>query len=474
VRLLWHRRDCRIPDNPVVASADDSETVLPVFVVDPAVVAHAAPPRAAVLHDALASLDAAYRDRGGALHVARGDPVQVIPALADAHGADAVAWNRDHSMLAQRRDEAVGDALPEGVAVDVRDGHTMHPPGSFATSAGDPYQVFTYYHRKWTDEATPAPVEPPDVDVVEEPGEGVPTADALIGAAPDGDGPPPGEPADGDRDAALDRLEGFVDDPIADYDDARDRPDRDGTSRLSHHLRFGTLGVREVWAATERAADDADGDALDGIEAFRRQLAWRDFYAQVLHHNPENTREDHAPDRFPEGIAWRNDGDEFAAWRRGATGYPIVDAGMRQLLEECWMHNRVRMIVASFLTKDLLIDWRWGYDHFERHLADHDPANESGGWQWAAGTGTDAQPYFRIFNPASQCETHDPEGSYVRRFVPELADAPTDAIHDWPELSRAEREDAAPAYVDPIVDHAERRDAALAAFEAARGEDGSD
>lgn len=474
MRLLWHRRDCRIPDNPVVASSDDGEAVLPVFVVDPAVVAHAAPPRAAVLADALGSLDAAYRDRGGALHVAQGDPVDVIPALAERHDADAVAWNRDHSMLAQRRDAAVRDALPGGVTVDVHDGHVMHPPETFETSAGEPYQVFTYYHRKWSDRAKPAPAAVPDLAVLDDEGEGVPDPSGLAGNGDD-TGRQTGSPPDGSRDDALDRLDAFLDGPVAAYHEARDRPDRDGTSRLSHHLRFGTLGVREVWAATERTADGSDADASDdGIEAFRRQLAWRDFYAQVLHHNPENTRMDHAPDRFPEGIAWRNDGDEFDAWRRGETGYPIVDAGMRQLLEECWMHNRVRMIVASFLTKDLLIDWRWGYDHFERHLADHDPANESGGWQWAAGTGTDAQPYFRIFNPTSQCESHDPEGSYVRRYVPELADASTDAIHDWPELSPAEREDAAPEYVDPIVDHAERREAALAAFEAARGEDESD
>jgi len=232
-----------------------------------------------------------------------------------------------------------------------------------------------------------------------------------------------------------------------------------------------------VYAATESAMAEAGArdegvegtPAQDSVETFQSQLAWREFYTQVLYFNPDVVTENYK--EYEQPIEWREDPEELAAWKAGETGYPIVDAGMRQLRDEAWMHNRVRMIVASFLTKDLLQDWREGYAHFRELLADHDTANDNGGWQWAASTGTDAQPYFRIFNPTTQGERYDPDAEYIREYVPELRGVDADDIHDWPELSDEERAALAPDYPAPVVDHGERREQALAMYKRARGEE---
>jgi deoxyribodipyrimidine photo-lyase len=228
--------------------------------------------------------------------------------------------------------------------------------------------------------------------------------------------------------------------------------------------------VREAYAATEAAMADAeDDDAEAGVREFQQQLAWREFYTHVLAARPDVVSQDYR--EYENEVAWRDAPEELQAWKDGRTGFPFIDAGMRQLRAEGWMHNRVRMAVASFLTKDLMIDWRAGYDWFRRKLVDHDPANDSGGWQWAASTGTDAQPYFRIFNPWTQGEKFDPDGEYAREYVPELADASGDEIHGWGEMDDVDRDRIAPDYPAPIIDHAERREQALAMFEAARGEE---
>jgi deoxyribodipyrimidine photo-lyase len=228
--------------------------------------------------------------------------------------------------------------------------------------------------------------------------------------------------------------------------------------------------VREVYEAAQAATADAETDeARESVEEFVGQLAWREFYTQVLYFDQGVVTENYKD--YEQPIEWRDDPEALQAWKDGETGYPIVDAGMRQLREEAYVHNRVRMIVAAFLTKDLLIDWRAGYDWYREKLADHDTANDNGGWQWAASTGTDAQPYFRVFNPTTQGERYDPDAEYIREYVPELRDAPADVIHDWPDLSLSERRKHAPEYPDPIVDHGERREAAIAMFERARGDD---
>jgi len=497
MELFWHRRDLRVADNVGLAKAADRGTVAPVFVFDPAVLEHGSDVRVRRLLDGLAALAAAYRDRESDLIVAHGRPEAVVPTLADALDADRVRWNRGYSGLARERDAAVRRALADvDVAREAHHDAVLHTPDSIRTNAGDPYSVYSYYWKKWTDREKDTPVPTPDAADLADPETlhaaadpamradgnaaadgGVVADDVAVGELPTasslGFDDPAADVGPAGTAAARDRLSTFLADAVFRYETDRDYPARDGNSRLSAFLAYGEIGVREVYAATEAAmataADRPEDEAEASVEAFQQQLAWREFYTQVLYHNPEVVTENYKT--YEEGIEWRDDPDEIAAWKRGETGYPIVDAGMRQLRQEAYMHNRVRMIVASFLTKDLLADWRHGYGHFRDRLADHDTANNNGGWQWAASTGTDAQPYFRIFNPMTQGERYDPEAAYIREYVPELRGVDPDVVHSWHERSPTERANAAPAYPAPIVDHASRRENALAMYKRARGED---
>jgi deoxyribodipyrimidine photo-lyase len=465
MRLHWHRRDLRVADNRGLARAAE-DTAVPVFVFDPTVLEHGAPPRVAFMLDALDALRAAYREQGSDLVVARGNPVEVVPALADEYDADLVTWNRDYSGLARRRDAAVRQALDEaGVDREAVHDAVHHEPGSITTNDGDPYAVFTYFSKKWHDRPKADPVEPPDGGgLADVEGDPLPTLADLGFEEPEADVPAAGTAV------ARDLLERFCEGPAYRYGERRDYPAEDVTSRLSPHLKYGTIGIREVYGRADRARADApDEDARESVFEFLDQLAWREFYTQVLWANPEVVDSNYK--EYEHAVEWRDDPEALQAWKDGRTGYPIVDAGMRQLRAEAWMHNRVRMIVASFLTKDLLVDWREGYAWFREKLADHDTANDNGGWQWAASTGTDAQPYFRIFNPMTQGERYDPDAEYVREYVPELEGVPADAIHSWHELDPGTREMHAPDYPHPIVDHSQRREEALAMFEKARGDD---
>jgi deoxyribodipyrimidine photo-lyase len=492
MNVHWHRRDLRVADNRALAEAATGESVadasaadgevLPVFVFDPEILAHGSPARVAYMLDALESLRADYRELGGDLLVVRGDPREELPRIAEAYDAEAVYWNRDYSGLARERDSEVRLALDDaGVSRAAYHDKLHHEPGSIRTNAGDHYSVFTYFGKKWHDREKDAPYDAPEAGAIADAGRtgdadlpgdsALPTLAALGFEEPEADVPPAG------TDAARERLDAFCEDAIFRYAEDRDYPARDGTSRLSVHLKWGTVGVREVWRATEDAMARADGDPADedaeseaaSVREFRSQLAWREFYAHVLSARPDVVSRNYKS--YENDIEWREDDEALRAWKEGRTGYPIVDAAMRQLREEAWMHNRLRMVVASFLTKDLLLDWREGYDWFREKLADHDTANDTGGWQWAASTGTDAQPYFRVFNPTTQGERYDPEAEFIRAYVPELGDAAPDEIHGWNELSDAERERVAPDYPAPIVDHGERREAAIEMFERARGDD---
>jgi deoxyribodipyrimidine photo-lyase len=466
MQLFWHRRDLRTADNRGLAAAADAGEVVPVFCFDDEILAHASPPRVAFMLDALADLRERYRDLGSDLLVRRGDPSAVLPALTDEYDAERVVWNHDYSGLARERDEAVRAALGDaGVAHEQYHDAVFHEPGEIRTNAGDPYSVYTYFWKKWRDREKPDPVpEPSAGDFADVSGEELPTLADLGFAEPDAALP------DAGTEAARERLEDFCEDAVFRYEEARDYPAEAATSRLSQDLKFGTIGVRELYERTEDAMAEADNDEeRASVEEYQGQLAWREFYAQVLYFNPGVVSQNYK--EYEQPIEWREDDAELAAWKRGETGYPIVDAGMRQLREEAYMHNRVRMIVASFLTKDLLQDWREGYDHFREHLVDHDTANDNGGWQWAASTGTDAQPYFRIFNPTTQGERYDPDAEYITEYVPELRDVPAEKIHAWPELDADERAALAPDYPDPIVDHGERREQAISMFERARGDD---
>jgi len=471
MRLHWHRRDLRVADNRGLGAATDGDDAVGCFVFDPRVLEHAAPPRVAFLLDALESLRNEYRDRGGDLLLARGDPREVLPALAGELDAEGVTWGRDYSGLARERDAAVRGALAD-VGVErnaVHDG-VHHEPGTITTNDGDPYKVFTYFSRKWHDREKRDPVPAPDTLAAPPDGldidtllDDVPTLADLGFEPPEASIPPAGTRA------ARDRLAAFCDGDIYRYDERRDYPAEDCTSRLSAHLKYGTIGIREVYEATEAAKAAAETDAgRDSVGEFQDQLAWREFYAQVLWDRPDTVTGNYKS--YDNPIEWRDDPDALQAWKDGRTGYPIVDAGMRQLRAEAYMHNRVRMIVASFLTKDLLLDWRHGYGWFRERLVDHDTANDNGGWQWAASTGTDAQPYFRIFNPMTQGADYDPDAEYIREFVPELEGVPADVVHSWHELDEGTRRMHAPEYPDPIVDHGERREKAIAMFEKARGE----
>jgi deoxyribodipyrimidine photo-lyase len=353
----------------------------------------------------------------------------------------------------------------EGVETRVVDDHLHHEPGSITTNQGEPYSVYSYFWKKWRDREKRPSASAPGADRLAPPRSEtpIPTLADLGFDEPEAEVPP------GGYETARHRLNDFCSGPIYRYDELRDDPAADATSRLSPHLTYGTVGVRTLHERVVRAREAApDEDARESVETYRGELAWREFYHHVLYFNPEVVTENYRD--YEHDIEWRSDPEALRAWKDGETGYPIVDAGMRQLREEAYVHNRVRMIVASFLTKDLLLDWREGYDWFRRKLVDHNPANDNGGWQWAASTGTDAQPYFRIFNPMTQGERHDPDAAYIREYVPELRGVDAELIHGWHELSPTQRRRTAPDYPAPIVDHAERREQALAMFERARGE----
>jgi deoxyribodipyrimidine photo-lyase len=444
--VVWFRRDLRLEDNPAWAAATrHHDRVVALFVLDPAPWDGSGRRRRDQMAAHLAALDADLADRGGRLRVVRGDPAEVVPTVA--WKLDAVYWNDDYSPYAVERDGAVAGLL--GGEVHRFHGSAVHRPGSIVTATGEPYRVFTPFSRKW--ESTPWEPwpSPGEAGIAADPGDGVPAGD--------------GEPVmAGGSAAALRRLDAWLG-RVDDYQEVRDRPDLDATSHLSADLKFGTLSPRRVAGEV--------GEDTSGRRSFIRQLAWRDFYAQILFHFPHTVDRAMRPEY--DAVEWNDDDEWFAAWAEGRTGYPIVDAGMRQLTTEGWMHNRVRMITASFLVKDLLIDWRRGERHFRRLLVDGDVAQNVGNWQWVAGTGADAAPYFRILNPVAQSRRFDPNGEYIRRYVPELAELGDAHIHTpWEggplELAAAGIE-LGGTYPLPIVDHAIAREETLAAYERARG-----
>ncbi|MCX7789570.1 MAG: DNA photolyase family protein [Chloroflexaceae bacterium] len=479
--IHWFRRDLRLGDNAALMAAARASggAVLPVFILDDTILfgRFASPGRTAWLLENLRALDAALRAQGLRLILRRGDPLRELLALTRESGAAGVYWNRDYTPYAIRRDTAVKEALrASGLAAHSFKDAVIFEMDEVLTDAGTPYSVYTPYARRWRQRlaAEGCLTYPRPRLIPSEPwpaGPPIPTL-ADLGLRYELPLPPAGEAA------ARERLAAFVDlqrqPGIATYAEQREYPGSDGTSRLSPYLRLGVLGIRTALRAAldlEAAAATLTPLVRDSLGRWIGELAWRDFYVQVLYHFPHVLRG--AFKREFDSLEWENDPALLAAWQEGRTGYPIVDAAMRQLRQEGWMHNRARMIVASFLTKDLLVDWRRGERHFMRLLLDGDPAANNGGWQWAAGTGTDAQPYFRIFNPVSQGQKFDPEGTYVRRYVPELAAVPAKYVHTPHLLPQAEQIRAGVLlgrdYPLPIIDHQARRARALEVYGKLKG-----
>lgn len=454
--VLWVRRDLRTHDHPALVAAHEAGgPVVPLFVADPALLASAGAPRLAALHQALAGLREAT---DGALVVRTGRPEDVVPALAREVGAASVHVSAETTPYGRARDERVGRALADAGAPLLATGSPYAvTPGRLLGTSGRPYQVFTPFSRAWRDHGWRRPAE-------------VPRA-LLWATGVGGDGALPGAEAARASDlpevseaAAQQRWQEFLEDGLAGYDRNRDRPDLAGTSALSADLKYGTIHPRTLLA--DVAAHPAGRSK--GATTFVSELAWREFYADVLWHHPASAWADLRP--AMRGMAYDDpDRDDaaaarLAAWQEGRTGYPFVDAGMRQLLTDGWMHNRVRMVTASFLVKDLHVWWPHGARWFLAHLRDGDVASNSHGWQWVAGTGTDAAPYFRVFNPVTQGRRFDPDGAYVRRYVPELAHVAGPAANEpWTVA-----DGHAHGYPPRIVDHAAERDEALARYEATR------
>jgi deoxyribodipyrimidine photo-lyase len=475
--LLWLRQDLRLADNPALHAAVSADgAVVPVYVYAPEEDGDWAPGGASRfwLHHSLQSLDAALRERGSRLLLSRGPALVALRQLARATGADRVVWNRRYEPAATQRDETVRRALEaDGLEVCTFNASLLTEPGAIATGDGRPFQVFTAFWRRASSTLEPSAPRPAPQRIAP-PGrwpQSLPLA--SLGLSPDkpwwqglARAWQPGEPA------AQARLDEFVGRLLAGYDRERDRPDHDGTSRLSPHLHFGEVSPQQVLAAILSAGAAAGLSPGEGLQSrFVTELGWREFAYHLLHHFPR-LPEEPLRERFRR-FPWRDDAAGLAAWQRGQTGVPIVDAGMRQLRETGWMHNRVRMIAASFLVKNLRVPWQHGARWFWDTLVDADLASNTLGWQWVAGCGADAAPYFRIFNPVSQARRFDPEGEYVRRFVPELSRLPTARIHAPWEATSAELAAAGVVpggnYPAPLVDLQASRQDALAAFRAIRG-----
>ncbi len=466
--LLWFRFDLRLEDNPALATAIESgQPVLPVYIYDEKGEGDWPPGGASRwwLHHALADLAEQLSEHGLKLLLRRGDSLKCLRELCEETGARALYANRRYEPAAREQQDHVTEVMQaDGIEVHLSKAGLLFEPWEIENKSGNPFQVFTPYWRTCREHAWPAPVKvplsrfkgmqsPPDSLALDK-------LSLLPKLNWDAGFYEAWEPT---RAGALARLRDFAKGAVEDYAAERDCPDRDGTSRLSPYLHFGQLGPREIVAALEKHARlDTDGG-----DKYLAEVGWREFSHHLLYHF-SNTPEQPLREDF-EKFPWRENADLLRAWQRGQTGYPFVDAGMRQLWTTGWMHNRVRMVAASLLVKHLLQPWQAGARWFWDTLVDADLANNTQGWQWTAGCGADAAPYFRVFNPMTQGERFDPQGDYVRRWVPELAELPPKYIHRPWEAPSPVLEEAGVRlgtdYPEPVISHVEGRGRALAAFE---------
>lgn len=450
ISVCWFRKDLRLNDNPAWNSACSDGDVIPVFVLEPSMLESASQRKKDVMFSNLMALKAELESLGGYLQVIEGPATQALPDLLTKWGSTSLHFNNDHSPIAKSRDDRIDETL--NIDVVRHWGNLIQPPGAVVSGTGAVHKVFTPYFKRWVSVDIPGTQICPTPRFCPQP-QGSSTIPPVV--------VPPAFPTGSA--GAHERLVTFLN-GIEDYEETRDFPSVQGTSLLSSDLHFGTIGPREILALVDQETDSS--------RAFIRQLAWRDWYAHLMNASPEILNSPANP--VYNNIEWRNNTEEFDLWVQGKTGYPIVDAGMRELKETGFMHNRVRMITGSFLVKHLLIDWRWGEQYFRHTLIDGDTSQNVGNWQWVAGTGFDAAPYFRIFNPIRQSEKFDKEGIYIRKWVPELASLSSKQIHSPWEINKKSPELTSVClgedYPFPIVEHSFARERCLETYKRARTE----
>lgn len=460
--VMWFRRDLRLEDNMALKHAfEEADRLYMVFHVNPEQFLEEGSTNQASFFSSVQTLREEIEEKGGKLHILKGDLKACFEKLYDelADWTD-VYINRDEKGYGLERDKMIAAFFKEkNIKAHGYFDHHMHASGEIKTNSGTPYQKFTPYFRKWKELQKPEPVEV-SFDASKVMQRPVFTEDRDSFEAFLSQQKELKELKQGTQ-AAHDSLDDFIEEYLKDYKEARDFPLKDATSHMSHHLRSGEISVRTVYHKVMQAPES------EGRETYIQELAWRDFYNMVFAGNPD--QKDTEIDENFRKVQWDNNEDNFKKWREGQTGYPIVDAAMRQLNQTGWMHNRLRMITASFLIKDLLIDWKWGERYFQEKLVDYDASSNVGGWQWAASTGTDGVPYFRVFNPHTQSEKYDKDGDFIRQYVPELKNITSKKIHDPSKLSDEEQETfgvhLGEDYPRPIVDHKQSRELAIQAYE---------
>lgn len=455
MNIWWIRRDLRLTDNPALTAAiQDGTGLIPVFILDDHHLKSPAKKRQAFLFSGLQKLDSDLRKLGSGLVIRKGKPLIELSRLVAETNTRRIYAEADVSPYATHRDSTISHSLD----LHLIHGLGMHPVGAVKKSDGNPYTVFTPYRNAWkalpfSDHIIPAPEFLPILPKIDS--DPIPEFNVLQNFLP------------GEQEA-RNRLVQFLDGPVADYGEDRNIMSISGTSALSPYLRFGMLSAKQAILATKnKSVINKPNKSNHGSEIWINELIWREFYQSILYHFPKVLTTAFNP-KFRD-IVWRKSVQDLSAWKTGMTGYPIVDAGMRQLAATGWMHNRSRMITASFLVKHLLINWQEGERWFMEMLVDGDPAANNGGWQWVAGTGTDAAPYFRIFNPILQGKKFDPQGNYVRQWVPELQNVPQKFIHSPWEMTISEQQTfgvtLGKTYPQPIVDHEFARQRVLAAYD---------
>ena len=469
--IFWFREDLRLSDNPALhAARRTGAPVICIYILDEESAGRWRPGAASKwwLHHSLRSLSKAIENTGNKLVLRRGDPAKILPKLASNTGAERVFWNRRYAPYQIEADKALKSLLADRICkLESHNGRLLYEPWEIQNKSGDPYRVFTPFWKALKSQGKIRETLPGIRKII--PSEKVPQSDGLedwnlLPVSPDWasgfSGWVPGE------DGAADTLSGFIANAVNSYDEDRNRPDLKGTSRLSPHLQFGEISPVQIWWAIRHKVDAGEISSSQG-DKFLSEIAWREFSNSLIYHNPQMLDQELMP-KF-QSFPWKKNKQHLNAWQMGRTGYPMVDAGMRELWQTGWMHNRVRMIVGSFLVKHLRIDWREGMRWFWDTLLDADIANNTAGWQWIAGCGADAAPYFRIFNPVTQGEKFDPQGCYVRKYVPELKALPDKYLHSpWTapqEVLEKAGVTLGETYPEPVVDHAEARKLALAAYE---------